>query len=194
MNEELYLEPIKYSCDLFTDDRGSFSPFVIGKEFSNFNIFQLNTVETNYPYTFRGMHWQDPPYAQAKIIRCLFGKIIDFVIDIRVGSPNYGKVNAFYLSSPEEWLYVPVGFAHGYVTLPHNLSQTYPTIVEYLVNNHYNKESERGVCLPQSIIDILMSEIPSTTDLIINDRDISWPTIEEINSNFKYEPDDQRAS
>ena len=194
--EQNFIEPIRITNNVFTDERGKFIPFPMsGNDFTKmftFDTYQLNTVMTDKPYTFRGMHWQDPPFVQAKFIRCIFGKIIDFAIDIREGSPNYGKSYGFVLNNPEEWVFIPKGFAHGYLTLPHNLGNTYPTMVEYLVNNHYDKNSERGVCLPVEIIDIINREIPIGTNLIINDRDLNWPTINEIKSNFKYyEPDEQ---
>lgn len=184
------LEPFKKTTTSFKDERGEFSPLIIVNGIE-FNLYQVNTVSTDKPYTFRGMHWQEPPYEQAKIIRCLFGNIIDFVIDIRVGSPNYGKSYSFTLNDKNTWLYVPSGFAHGYLTLPHNLGSTYPTLVEYFVNNEYNKDSERGIVLTTDIINIINKELPMGTELIINDRDLSWPTINEINSNFKYESDKQ---
>ena len=191
MDKERYIEPIRFSTNVYADERGRFLPFIISKDFQDFKLVQFNTVTTDKPYTFRGLHWQEPPYAQAKIIRCPFGKIIDFAVDIRSGSPNYGKSYGFVLSSYEDWVYIPEGFAHGYVTLPHNLGQTYPTIVEYLVNNEYNKESERGMFITQAIHDVLANELPIGMDLNMNDRDLRWPTINEIKTEFKYEPDEQ---
>ena len=96
--KELYLEPFKILTKEFKDDRGDFSPFVIKEKLPDFKIVQVNTVASDKAYTFRGMHWQEPPYVQAKILRCTFGKIIDFAVDIRKGSPNFGRSYAFTLS------------------------------------------------------------------------------------------------
>ena len=97
--EKTYIEPFKITNEVFNDIRGGFSPFNFVKDFNDFNIYQLNTVITKKPYTFRGMHWQEPPYDQSKLIRCTLGKIIDFVVDIRGGSPNFGKSYSFVLSN-----------------------------------------------------------------------------------------------
>lgn len=191
--KELYLEPFRISTKIFNDDRGDFSPLIIKQQLPDFNIVQVNTVATKSPYVFRGLHWQEPPYAQAKLLRCTFGKIIDFAVDIRQGSPNYGKSYAFTLDNKNDWVYIPEGFAHGYLTLPHNLGSTYPTLVEYLINNDYNHESERGMFMTDKIHTWIAAEMPmgNTKDIIMNNRDFLWPTIDEIKTEFKYEPDDQ---
>jgi len=188
----MYIEPFRISTRVFNDSRGDFSPLVIKEQLPEFKVVQTNTVMTVSPYVFRGMHWQEPPYAQAKLLRCIIGNIIDFAIDIRQGSPNYGKCYAFALNDKNDWVYIPEGFAHGYLTLPHNLGKTYPTFVEYLINNDYNKESERGMFMTEDVIKIMSSELPNgNTDLIMNDRDWKWPTINEIKTEFRYEPDEQ---
>ena len=189
-----YIEPFRLSTQIFKDSRGDFSPIVLKEQLPDFNIVQVNTVATLEPLTFRGMHWQEPPYAQAKLIRCVFGKIIDFAIDIRQGSPYYGQAVGFVLSDKNDWVYIPEGFAHGYITLPHNLSGTFPTIVEYLVNNEYNKESERGIKYTQEIRDIIKMELPEGCLWGVikgNERDQNWPTLDEIETSFRYEPEEQ---
>lgn len=189
------LEPIKFTNNVYTDQRGTFIPFEIADKFNRFYIHQINTVTTKTPYTFRGMHWQEPPYDQGKILRCSFGKIIDFALDIRNGSPNFGKAYSFSLSSPDEWVYIPRGFAHGYLTLPHNLGSTYPTMVDYIIDNNYDPKSERGVFLTDELHKMIRQEMPMSMEIIMNDRDLSWPTIDEIKTEFKYEnreePDEQ---
>ena len=190
--DKIYTEPFRISAEMFADERGVFIPLEVKKELEGFNLTQLNTVATIKAYTFRGLHWQEPPYAQAKLIRCSFGKIIDFAVDIRVGSPKYGQSYGFTLSDPNEWVYIPEGFAHGYITLPHNLGDTFPTLVDYLINNEYNKESERGIFMTADVMSIMMQELPNgKTDLIMNDRDWNWPSINEIETKFRYEPDEQ---
>ena len=187
----IYLEPFRISTNVFKDDRGDFSPLVIKEQLPEFRIVQTNTVSTKEPYVFRGLHWQEPPYEQAKLLRCSFGKIIDFAVDIRHGSPRYGQSYGFVLSDKNDWVYIPEGFAHGYITLPHNLGSTYPTIVEYLINNDYNTEFERGMFVTKEIHDIISQELPLGVEIKMKDRDLSWPKIDEIKTNFKYEPDEQ---
>lgn len=171
----------------FTDERGDFLPFEIKKLLPDFNLVQVNTVINNSPFIFRGLHWQEPPYAQTKVIRCISGQIIDFIIDIRTGSPTYGKLSGFILNTPDNWLYIPKGFAHGYVTMP----SKGPIIVEYLVDNEYNTESERGLNFADRLNNLIKEEIQDDVDLIVNDRDLHWPDINEINTEFKYEPEEQ---
>lgn len=181
----MYTEPLQFKSDNFKDNRGEFAPFEITKEFKDFKLLQVNTVVNYSPFTFRGLHWQEPPYDQTKIIRCLSGKIVDFVIDIRVGSPNYGQFYGFPLYEPNTWVYVPRGFAHGYVTLP--CDKDIPNIVEYLVDNEYNKESERGLDFASRLNSLLKEEVPYNFELIVNDRDLHWPVLEEIDTKFRYD-------
>ena len=178
------LEPFIYNVKVFEDERGSFSPSFLPEEFPGFKIVQENTVFTKEPYIFRGLHWQEPPYDQAKFLRCLFGDIIDFAVDIRKDSPNYGTSYSFRLVKPTDWVYIPRGFAHGYITLPNK--ENLPTIVEYKVDNVYNKESERGMFLTKYIHDTICIELPKDKEINMNKRDLTWPTIDEIESNFKY--------
>lgn len=180
-------EPYIITIKNFTDERGSFSPLELKKVVPDFNLVQINTVINNSPFIFRGLHWQEPPYDQTKILRCISGQIIDFVMDIRNGSPTYGELYGFVLNNPDNWIYVPRGFAHGYVTMPSGG----PIIVEYLVDNEYNKESERGLNFAEKLNKLLKEEIKEEFELIVNDRDIHWPDISEINTEFKYEPDEQ---
>lgn len=178
-------DPFVYEPKVFSDDRGTFSPSFLSQEFPWFNIVQENTVVTNNLYTFRGLHFQKPPFDQAKFLRCVYGRIIDFAVDIRSGSPTFGKTYYFDLSGCSNWVFIPRGFAHGYITLE-NYSQKGPTLVEYKVDNYYSKENEGGIILTQDCNKIIFDNIPLTADLIINDRDLSWPTIDELETPFKY--------
>lgn len=187
--KEVNKEPFEIKTNEFEDNRGIFSPLVIKDTLNDFKIVQINTVITYEPYTFRGLHWQEPPYDQGKLIRCLQGNIIDFVVDIRNGSPTYGIAYNYHLSDKNTWVYVPEGFAHGYITLENELGEA--TLVEYIINNDYNKESERGVFMTKDVREIIMEYLPINRDLIINNRDLSFPIIEEIESSFNYTPDEQ---
>jgi len=121
----------KIKKNIFFDDRGSFSPLslrLLDKVWVQSNIsFNPNK------WTLRGLHFQKGWWSQAKLIKVINGKILDFVIDIRDGSDN--KIEFFEMESGDE-IIVPKGYAHGFITLEEN------TVVQYLVDNDYKPESE----------------------------------------------------
>ena len=100
---------------------------------------QENQAQSSYG-VIRGLHYQMPPYAQSKLVSVIQGKVLDIVIDIRQGSPNFGKHIAIELSGiNQKQLYIPRGFAHGYSCL----SET--AMLLYKVDNYYNKDSEASI-------------------------------------------------
>jgi dTDP-4-dehydrorhamnose 3,5-epimerase len=126
----------KISNRVFIDHRGVFSPLSL-------NTLDKNWIQSNISFnpkraTFRGLHFQLGEFAQSKLIKVITGKIIDFIIDIRLDSDNYMNQYEFEII-PGEDLYVPRGFAHGFLTLEPN------TIVQYLVDNVYNPEAEGSI-------------------------------------------------
>ena len=118
---------------VFRDKRGTFSPLMLDKLDKNW--LQSNISVNPRKYTLRGLHYQKNEYAQAKLIKVISGKILDFVIDLRTVSEDYNKVFFFEMSDGDE-VYVPRYFAHGFVTLDEN------TVVQYLVDNDYSPENE----------------------------------------------------
>ena len=128
----------------FEDERGWFTETYkipvwreggVGSDF-----VQDNQSLSRRPGTIRGLHFQIPPAAQAKLVRCTAGAIFDVAVDIRSGSPTFGRHVAAELSAIDgRQMYVPAGFAHGYCTLRPD------TIVEYKVSNPYDPASERGI-------------------------------------------------
>jgi len=118
---------------IFKDKRGTFSPLMLDKLDKNW--LQSNISVNPRKYTLRGLHYQKNEYAQAKLIKVISGKILDFVIDLRTVSEDYNKVFFFEMSDGDE-VYVPRYFAHGFVTLDEN------TVVQYLVDNDYSPENE----------------------------------------------------
>lgn len=132
---------IEIKNKLFTDNRGYFTELWNKKTFKKIGIndvFVQDNLSVSYKRgTIRGLHLQKPPYAQAKLIRCTKGKIIDFVVDIRLGSPDYGKWKSFELSQKNSMqLYIPVGFLHGFITMTDN------TEINYKCSNYYSKKHE----------------------------------------------------
>jgi len=121
------------SKTIFLDHRGSFSPLDLSKLDKNW--VQSNVSVNPRKFTLRGLHFQKNEYAQAKLIKVINGKILDFVIDLRPVSDDYNKVFFFEMNKGDE-VFVPRYFAHGFITLEEN------SVVQYLVDNDYNLENE----------------------------------------------------
>jgi len=125
---------------VFKDDRGYF--------FESFNRSKLDALGNDLEFVqdnqslsqkdvLRGLHFQNPPYAQAKLVSVIQGSVLDVAVDIRKESPTYGKSFSIILDGIDKnQLFIPVGFAHGFKTLENN------TIFFYKCTNYYNKESE----------------------------------------------------
>jgi dTDP-4-dehydrorhamnose 3,5-epimerase len=118
---------------VFRDKRGTFSPLNLSKLDKNW--VQSNISLNPRKYTLRGLHFQKNEYAQAKLIKVISGKILDFVVDLRMVSDDYNKVFFCEMNEGDE-IYVPRYYAHGFITLEEN------SIVQYLVDNDYNPENE----------------------------------------------------
>ena len=126
--------------DRFGDDRGYFSPYFIKKNFDDFEqVVQCNRSMSSKGVV-RGLHFQQDPKCQAKIVEVLSGRAIDVVVDIRVGSPTYGQSTWVELTpTNNRQLFVPRGFAHGFISLEDN------TVFHYLVDNDYAPDKEAGI-------------------------------------------------
>lgn len=141
---------------------------------------QDNQARSTYG-VLRGLHYQLEPYAQTKLIRALEGRILDVVVDMRVGSPTYGKVYSVELSAENKrQLLVPKGFAHGYSVL----SETAEVI--YKCDNLYNKSSEGGIlfCDPDLQIDWGID----IKDALVSEKDQILPRLADAKHNFVYNP------
>lgn len=132
--------------DLHEDDRGYFYEVFNEKEFNektnnkyNFHALQENESKSKAG-VFRGLHFQNPPYEQAKLVRVLKGHVVDFAVDIRKDSPTFGKaVFADLTEENKRQFFVPRGFAHGFYVYSEE------AVFEYKCDNYYNKESEDGI-------------------------------------------------
>lgn len=127
---------------VFFDDRGYFFESFNDKEFRE-KVCNTTFVQDNQSKsckgTLRGLHWQAPPFAQSKLVRVTKGAVIDVAVDVRVGSPTFGKHVAVKLSDENNYqLFIPRGFAHGFIAL------TDDVIFQYKCDNLYNKDSERA--------------------------------------------------
>ena len=153
-----------------TDDRGFFARTWCTQEFGqhglNPNLVQQNMSLTLKKGTLRGMHFQTPPHAETKVVRCTRGAIYDVIIDLRPNSPTHKHWFGVELTAKNyQMIYVPEGFAHGFVTLTDNSE------VSYLVTAFYNPESDSGVRYNDPAFNIKWP-IPITT---ISDKDASFP-------------------
>ena len=164
---------------VFEDSRGYFLESYNSETFKNSGIDTI-FVQDNQSFsskgTLRGLHFQNVPYAQVKLVRVITGSIIDVAVDVRKGSKTYGEYYSVKLSGEnKKTLYIPDGFAHGFLTLEDN------TIVQYKCSNVYNKESEGGIMWNDPDINInwgLMDEP------IISDKDKNNILFKDLNSKF----------
>lgn len=152
------------------DSRGYFARSFCKKTLSDHGIFfdvvQSNIAFNLHPRTLRGMHFQLPPFCEDKIVSCIKGAIYDAIIDLNRESPTFGKWFGKILSEDNCLsMYVPKGYAHGYVTLKENTS------IQYLVSEYYTPSHESGVRWNDKAFDITW---PYTDDLIISGKDQQW--------------------
>ncbi len=166
---------------VFSDTRGYF--------FESFNEQAFKMLGINAPFVqdnqslsnkgaLRGMHFQCPPHAQDKLIRVIKGSVLDVVIDIRVGSPTFGKHFGIELSEDNFLgMYIPKGFAHGFLTLQDH------TIFSYKCSDFYFPETEGGILWNDKNLNINWG----ISDPILSEKDKLHPTLSNLNSPFIYE-------
>ena len=152
------------------DPRGFFARAFDAQKFKELGL-RNHFVQTNVSYsqkkgTLRGLHYQTPPYTEAKLIRCTKGALYDVVVDLRPDSPTYKQWFGIELTEDnQKQLYVPEGFAHGFITLKED------TEAFYMVSEYYHPEAERGVHYndPQFRI-----KWPIPVE-VVSDKDKTWP-------------------
>ena len=129
--------------------------------------------------TLRGLHFQAPPHAQAKLLRVVRGAVFDVALDLRQGSPSYGHHVSATVSA-EAWnqVFIPVGFAHGFCTLEPD------TEVIYKVSDYYTPEAEGGVLWNDPALRIAWPVAPEAA--ILSDRDRYWPRLSDLSKVFAY--------
>jgi dTDP-4-dehydrorhamnose 3,5-epimerase len=133
---------IEVSPRVFRDERGHFLETYNEKVFKE-NGINARFLQDNQSFSIkgvlRGLHFQKPPFAQAKLVRVIMGKVLDVAVDLRKDSPTFGKHDSFILAADESnMVYIPEGFAHGFLALE-------DSIFSYKCTNVYNKESEGGI-------------------------------------------------
>ena len=163
---------------VFGDDRGYFFEPFNKKEFTA-NVGDFNFVQDNQSKSskgvLRGLHFQNPPFEQGKLVRVIKGSVSDVIVDIRKSSKTYGKhLKVTLTESNFKMLWIPPGFAHGFETLEDN------TIFAYKVTNYYNKESEGCILWNDPNLEIKWeSEHP-----LVSDKDKTAKNFENFNSLF----------
>jgi dTDP-4-dehydrorhamnose 3,5-epimerase len=152
------------------DERGCFARTFCEREFAEAGLatrfVQANFSSSAKKGTIRGMHYQTRPHAEAKLVRCTKGAIYDVIMDLRPDSPTYLKAQGFHLSEDGHMqLYVPEGFAHGFLTLTDDVS------VAYLVSSFYAPGAERGLRWNDPLLRV---EWPRPV-AVVSEKDTNWP-------------------
>lgn len=169
---------ILISPKAFADQRGFFLETYKHSDFVSAGIHE-HFVQDNHSSSvrgvLRGLHYQKNPHSQGKLVQCVQGKIFDVAVDIRKGSPLFGKWVAVELSSENHrLLYIPAGFAHGFVTLSDTAEIMYKCTAEY------RPESDRGVIWNDPDINIAWPvEKP-----VLSDKDAALPLLKDADNNF----------
>jgi len=176
--EVILLAPSK-----FQDERGFFSETYNALEATNAGLdaifVQDNQSLSRQRGVVRGLHFQTHPHAQGKLIRVVRGRILDVAVDIRVGSPTFGKHVAVELSA-DNWqqLWVPVGFAHAFCTLEND------TEVIYKVTDYYAPDCDAGIIWNDP--DLKIDWPISAGEAIISAKDAKLPRLRDLPQHFKY--------
>jgi dTDP-4-dehydrorhamnose 3,5-epimerase len=177
-------EVIEILPDRHGDDRGFFSEVYKNTVWAAGGV-DVAFVQDNHSYSrdmgvLRGLHFQTPPFAQAKLVRVTRGAVFDVAVDIRKGSPTFAKWVGVEINAEKgNQLYVPAGFAHGFVTLNPD------TEFLYKVSNLYSKECDRSIRFDDPAINISWPLIAG--GLTLSDKDKNAPLLAAIDTGFVYE-------
>ena len=174
---EKILGPLVINKNYIRDNRGGFFESWNKKEFNTFTNQQIEFVQDNHSVSelgvLRGMHYQLNPNAQGKLVRCIYGSIFDVIVDLRINSPTFSKWAGLELSSKNlSQLWVPIGFAHGFLTLTRKAEVLYKT------TNFWNKFSERSIKWndPQVNINWPIKNL----DIILSEKDKNSPFLKNL--------------
>ena len=176
--QDLYvIEP-----SVFEDHRGYFLESFNLEKFQE-NIGPITFVQDNESKSskgvLRGLHFQKPPFNQAKLVRCIEGRVLDVAVDIRKGSPTYGKHVAIELSGEnKKQVFVPKGFAHGFSVL----SKT--AVITYKVDNRYAPEYDAGIRFDDEALQIDWRLPPAEVQL--SEKDKNLPSFKDLDSPFNF--------
>lgn len=168
---------------VFNDSRGYFFESYSQRDLNQLLQRDIEFVQDNESRSsrgvMRGLHFQRPPFTQAKLVRCVEGAVLDVAVDIRRGSPTYGRHVAVELTAENHLqFFVPRGFAHGFAVL----SET--AVFQYKCDNYYAPQADGGISLLDTALDIDWRIDPSAA--ILSDKDTRHPLLEQFESPFVY--------
>ena len=175
IKDVLIIEP-----DVFEDHRGWFTEIYNKEKFRDYEI-DIDFIQDNHSFslkkgTLRGLHFQNNPFTQAKLVRCTRGAVLDVAVDLRKNSPTFKQWVAVELTAEnKKQLFIPRGFAHGFILLEDNSE------FHYKVDNKYSKEHEGSIRYddPELGIDWVID------NPILSDKDLNAPYLKDININFE---------
>ena len=165
---------------IFKDSRGYFFESYSKREFDE-KVRPVDFVQDNESMSakgvMRGLHFQRPPYTQSKLVRCVRGRVLDVAVDIRKGSPTYGRHVAVVLSEDNHrQFFVPRGFAHGFAVLSDI------AVFQYKCDNYYHPESDGGISIADESLGIDWLVDPS--EAILSEKDTRHPLLCDFDSPF----------
>ncbi|MBD5199981.1 MAG: dTDP-4-dehydrorhamnose 3,5-epimerase [Bacteroidales bacterium] len=170
---------------IFMDSRGYFFESYSKREFDE-KVRPIDFVQDNESMStrgvMRGLHFQRPPFAQSKLVRCIKGSVLDVAVDIRKGSPTYGKyVSCLLTEENHRQFFVPRGFAHGFAVMSDI------AVFQYKCDNYYHPEADGGI----SILDDSLGIDWGITidDAILSDKDQKHPLLKDFDSPFDFNVD-----
>ena len=170
---------------IFADSRGYFFESYSKKEFDE-KVRPVDFVQDNESCSsygvMRGLHFQAPPFTQSKLVRCVKGRVLDVAVDIRKGSPTYGRHVAVELSEDNHrQFFVPRGFAHGFAVLSDI------AVFQYKCDNYYHPEADGGISIQDTSLGIDWHLDPSQA--ILSDKDLRHPLLKDFDTPFDYNID-----
>lgn len=168
---------------IFKDDRGYFFESFSQREFEE-KVRKITFVQDNESMSsygvMRGLHFQRPPFAQSKLVRCVKGAVLDVAVDIRKGSPTYGQHVAVELTEDNHrQFFIPQGFAHGFAVLSD------VAVFQYKCDNFYHPEADGGISILDNSLGIDW-HIP-TDKAILSEKDLKHAVLADFDSPFEYE-------
>lgn len=165
---------------IFRDARGYFVETYNAERYKAAGIdadFVQDNESCSSKGVIRGLHWQAAPYTQAKLVRVIRGAVWDVAVDIRKGSPTFGKYVATTLTAENGYqFYIPRGFAHGFMVLEDN------TLFSYKCDNLYCPSAERGLRYDDSMVNVMWPKLD--VELILSEKDLKHPSLDVIESYY----------
>ena len=167
---------------VFGDARGYFFESYSKREFEE-KVGKVDFVQDNESMSkkgvMRGLHFQRPPFSQSKLVRCVKGRVLDVAVDIRKGSPTYGKHVAVELTEDNHLqFFIPKGFAHGFVVLSD------VAVFQYKCDNFYHPEADGGISILDDSLGIDWKI--STQNAILSEKDTKHPLLKDFDSPFDF--------